>query len=129
MRKNIVIVMLFNILFIFLTLFIFVCTKMFFLFLVFPLIPLIFFRSFGRKLLRNDNDLEKQLVIKQEIMDDIYQTINCTKRRYKGDLINKNIMLLRDLEKLKKQIDKARIDENCKRELRDYLDKKLLKAN
>ncbi|MDR2666014.1 MAG: hypothetical protein LBB92_00975 [Endomicrobium sp.] len=73
----------------------------------------------------NDNNLEKQLVIKQEIMDDIYQTINYTKRRYKSDLINKNIMLLRDLEKLKKQIDKARIDENCKRELRDYLDKQI----
>jgi hypothetical protein len=127
MRKNIAIAMLFNILFIFLTLFLFVYTNIFFLFLIFPFIPLIFFKSFGIKLLRNENDnnLEKQLVIKQEIMDDIYQTINYTKRRYKSDLINKNIMLLRDLEKLKKQIDKARIDENCKRELRDYLDKQI----
>ncbi|GMO66555.1 MAG: hypothetical protein Nk1A_4120 [Endomicrobiia bacterium] len=119
MRKNVAIVILFNILFIFLTLFLFVYINIFFLFLISPFIPLIFFVSFKRKLLKNDME------IKQEIMDDIYQTISYTKRRYKNDLINKNITLLRDLERLKKQIDKSRINENCKKKLRDYLNKQI----
>jgi len=129
MRKNITIVMLFNIFFVFLTMFFFIYIDIFVLFLISPFIPLIFFESCKKKLLKNDNgnDLERQLKIKQEVRDDIYQSINYTKRRYKNDLINKNIMLLRDIERLKKRIDKAKIDENHKKELKDYLNKQSIK--
>ncbi|MDR1511730.1 MAG: hypothetical protein LBS15_03065 [Endomicrobium sp.] len=126
MIKNIKIIVLFNIILVLLSLLFFVWTdSIFFLFLISPFISLVFLRNLKIKSLRNSVDLEKQGGVKQEIMDDIWRTVNYTKRRYKNDLINKNIMLVKGSERLKKRIDKSKISKNCKKELKDYLNKQI----
>jgi len=95
--------------------------NVFFLFLVFPLIPLVMFLRNPKKESLYLDVPEKQLEIKREIMDDICRSVSCTKRKYKNDLINKKIMLSKDFERLKRKIDKSKINENYKRELMEYL--------
>jgi hypothetical protein len=73
----------------------------------------------------NVDKLEKQLKIKQEIMDDIHKSVSDIKRRYKDDLVNESIMLSKNFERLRKKIDKSKLNEDYKRELMDYLNKQM----
>jgi len=124
-RKNMALILLFNIFFIVLAFLLFVHTNVLFLFLMFPLIPLIMFLRNLKWESPNVDKLEKQLKIKQEIMDDIHKSVSDIKRRYKDDLVNESIMLSKNFERLRKKIDKSKLNEDCKRELMDYLNKQM----
>jgi len=118
-------ILLFNIFFIVLAFLLFVHTNVLFLFLMFPLIPLIMFLRNLKWESPNVDKLEKQLKIKQEIMDDIHKSVSDIKRRYKDDLVNESIMLSKNFERLRKKIDKSKLNEDYKRELMDYLNKQM----
>jgi len=124
-RKNMALILLFNIFFIVLAFLLFVHTNVLFLFLMFPLIPLIMFLRNLKWESPNVDKLEKQLKIKQEIMDDIHKSVSDIKRRYKDDLVNESIMLSKNFERLRKKIDKSKLNEDYKRELMDYLNKQM----